>query len=152
MLNTKEEKKRKSLHGRNIVIAAIGGALCAAFIFVCAGIVQNMEKIQSLERELNDVKYTYSTIDKQIEDTASQVFAVKNEQERQKTEEENKHETTDNSENLGIYTVEYGDTLWGICQKHYGSADMINSVMAINAIENMDTLYVGEKIVLPEKK
>lgn len=152
VLNTKEEKKKKSVYGRKIVFAAIGGAVCAAFIFVCVGIVQNMEKIQNLERELNDVKYTYSTIDKQIEDTASQVFAVKNEQEREKTEEQGKQEEKSISENIGIYTVEYGDTLWGICRKHYGSADMINSVMEINAIENMDTLYVGEKIVLPEKK
>lgn len=40
----------------------------------------------------------------------------------------------------------------GNMRNNYVAADMINSVMEINAIENMDTLYVGEKIVLPEKK
>ena len=65
---------------------------------------------------------------------------------------ENEKEETKEDKNLdsaAIYTIQYGDTLWSICDSYYGSPEMIVSVMEINSITDIDKLYVGERIVLP---
>ena len=54
-----------------------------------------------------------------------------------------------NLDSATIYTIQYGDTLWSICDNYYGSPEMIVSVMEINSITDIDKLYVGERIVLP---
>ena len=38
------------------------GAICAAFVFMCVKMVNNMDRIQTLEKEITDVKYSYETI------------------------------------------------------------------------------------------
>lgn len=162
VLNAKEDIKRKSKNGKYAAMTVFTGAICAAFVFMCVNMVSNMDRIQNLEKEITDVKYSYQSINTQIENTAEQVFAVKaQEEEQRKKEEENTvkeqekkqdKEQTEKDKNLdsaAIYTIQYGDTLWSICDNYYGSPDMITSVMEINAITDIDKLYVGERIVLP---
>ena len=45
-------------------------------------------------------------------------------------------------------TVEKGDTLWGIAEKHLGSGTKYKQLAAINNISNPDLIYVGQKIYL----
>lgn len=49
----------------------------------------------------------------------------------------------------GYYIVQPGDSLRGICYKIYENYTMINALCEINAIEDQDYIYVGQKIVLP---
>ncbi len=158
VLNAKEDSKRKSKNGKYAAMTVFTGAICAAFVFMCVNMVNNMDRIQTLEKEITDVKYSYETINTQIESKAEQVFAVKAQEEEQKRKEEqslkdeNAKEETKEDKNLdsaAIYTIQYGDTLWSICDSYYGSPEMITSVMEINSITDIDTLYVGERIVLP---
>lgn len=158
VLNAKEDSKRKSKNGKYAAMTVFTGAICAAFVFMCVNMVNNMDRIQTLEKEITDVKYSYETINTQIESKAEQVFAVKAQEEEQKRKEElslmaeNEKEETKKDKNLdsaAIYTIQYGDTLWSICDNYYGSPEMIVSVMEINSITDIDKLYVGERIVLP---
>ena len=125
--------------------------------------IKNMDRIQTLEKELGDVKYSYENLNSQIENTAAQVFAVKVQEEKAAEEEKKKNEETEKPadeqdrqlkpdyEIGGIYTIKYGDTLWGICNDFYGSPEMLTSVMEINGITDVDMLFAGERIVLPQK-
>lgn len=45
-------------------------------------------------------------------------------------------------------TVEKGDTLWNIAEKHLGSGVKYKQLAAINGIPNPDRIYVGQKIYL----
>ena len=163
VLNSKEEIKQKSKSGRNAAIATVTGAMCAAFLFMSVSMIKNMDRIQTLEKELGDVKYSYENLNSQIENTAAQVFAVKVQEEKAAEEEKKKNEETEKPadeqdrqlkpdyEIGGIYTIKYGDTLWGICNDFYGSPEMLTSVMEINGITDVDMLFAGERIVLPQK-
>ena len=161
VLNAKEDSKRKSKNGKYAAMTVFTGAICAAFVFMCVNMVSNMDRIQNLEKELTDVKYSYETINTQIESKAEQVFAVKVQEEEEKRKEEqlaaaeeekNQDKKDNNLDSAAIYTIQYGDTLWSICDNYYGSPEMITSVMEINSITDIDKLYVGERIVLPEAK
>ena len=157
VLNGKEETKAKARQGRYMAFTAVSGVLCAAFIFMCVSMVQNMGRIKALEAELTDVKFTYSDINSKIEDTAAQVFAVKTmEQEKEQREKEaaeaeakKLEEEKQNQETGDKYIIQYGDTLWDICNRHYGSPEMLTTVMAVNNLTDKDKLWVGQEITLP---
>lgn len=48
----------------------------------------------------------------------------------------------------GTYTVEKGDTLWGIAEKHLGSGSKYKQLATINNIPNPNLIYVGQVIKL----
>lgn len=47
------------------------------------------------------------------------------------------------------YTVKAGDTIMGICKKHYGDTSKCNEVIAYNNIKDENFLYIGQQIKLP---
>ncbi len=47
------------------------------------------------------------------------------------------------------YVVKSGDTIMSICKSYYGNASKYNEVIALNALEDADKLYVGQEIKLP---
>lgn len=47
------------------------------------------------------------------------------------------------------YTVKHGDTLWGICRKHYGKGSLYPKLARYNHIKNANIIYSGQKIKLP---
>lgn len=48
-----------------------------------------------------------------------------------------------------VYMIKQGDTLAKICMQYYGSLSKIGEVCERNQIENKDSIYYGQKIVLP---
>ena len=155
VLRSKAEYKAKARHGRYMALSMVSGALCLAFLFICVNMLQNMDRINALEAELNNVKFTYDDINSRIDDTAAQVFAVKTmeKEAREKEEEQKLEEERLKEEEKEIsghrYIIQYGDTLWDICNRYYGSPEMITVVMEANSISSRDELWVGEEIVLP---
>ena len=47
------------------------------------------------------------------------------------------------------YTIKRGDTLGAISLKFYNTKKNVKKIMALNKIENEDTIYAGQKIKLP---
>lgn len=60
------------------------------------------------------------------------------------------------AEDLHIYTVQSGDTLWSIVKNYYGYnndtdiANKINEIVEFNDLGNPNLIYVGEHITLKE--
>lgn len=47
---------------------------------------------------------------------------------------------------VGIYVVQYGDTLWKIAKKYYTTVDNLAN---INNIEDPNVLHIGQKLIIP---
>lgn len=59
------------------------------------------------------------------------------------------HMTSVESSGYTLYTVRRGDTLWGISRK-FGTS--INSIVALNGIENPNLIYAGEVFKIPSAR
>jgi len=51
----------------------------------------------------------------------------------------------------GNYIIKNGDTLWAICRKHYGDASLVSKLAAYNDIKNVNLIYTGNTLTLPDK-
>jgi LysM repeat protein len=49
------------------------------------------------------------------------------------------------------YIVNTGDTLGSICRKVYGNSSLSSKLASYNNIKNVNLIYVGQKIKLPDK-
>ncbi|MCC8028423.1 MAG: LysM peptidoglycan-binding domain-containing protein [Lachnospiraceae bacterium] len=49
----------------------------------------------------------------------------------------------------GYYTVQAGDSLLSISQSVYNTTSMVEEICALNGIEDMDRIYVGQTLQLP---
>lgn len=52
-------------------------------------------------------------------------------------------------ENVKYYTVEKGDTLYGICRKLYGNTNNLEVIMELNSLENPDSIAYGNTLIVP---
>ena len=48
-----------------------------------------------------------------------------------------------------IYTVNAGETLYGICWSHYSSLSHLEEICRINHLTNVDRILAGQKLILP---
>lgn len=51
--------------------------------------------------------------------------------------------------NYNIYTVEDGETLYGICFKLYDSVKFIDEICRVNALADENSIYAGQKLLVP---
>ncbi|MCC8081222.1 MAG: LysM peptidoglycan-binding domain-containing protein, partial [Lachnospiraceae bacterium] len=49
----------------------------------------------------------------------------------------------------GYYTVQAGDSLLSISQSIYNTSEKVEEICALNGIEDMDMIYVGQTLLLP---
>lgn len=49
------------------------------------------------------------------------------------------------------YTVQKGDTLWGIARRHYGQGSLAQRLAAYNGIGNANVIFPGQVVTLPDK-
>lgn len=60
-----------------------------------------------------------------------------------------KPETPEAQESTGMYTVQRGDTLWGIAQKHYGYGVKYKRIMEANGMKST-VIRAGMKLKIPK--
>ena len=48
-----------------------------------------------------------------------------------------------------IYIVGEGETLYGICWKHYDSLEHMTEICRLNQLKNVDRILAGQKLILP---
>ncbi len=53
-------------------------------------------------------------------------------------------------DSYSTYTVKSGDTLMGICKRHYGTTTKYQEVMRYNGLSDSNVLYIGQEIKLPD--
>ncbi|MBP3469376.1 MAG: LysM peptidoglycan-binding domain-containing protein [Lachnospiraceae bacterium] len=95
----------------------------------------------------------------QVPETTEDVVEVTTEEaaeiEEAASESVNAGETTESqniSEELTFpleYRIEKGDTLFGICRRYYGTVERVSAVCEYNQIEDQDSIFYGQTIVLP---
>lgn len=56
---------------------------------------------------------------------------------------------SDTKQEVNYYTVKAGDSLAGISNKLYNSANYITVIKKLNNIEDEDMIYIGQKLILP---
>jgi nucleoid-associated protein YgaU len=47
------------------------------------------------------------------------------------------------------YTVEPGDTLWGIAERFYGDGSKYQAIADASSVENPDLIYPGQVLTIP---
>ncbi|MCI1958723.1 MAG: LysM peptidoglycan-binding domain-containing protein [Clostridia bacterium] len=156
LLNKKEATKQRLKNGKYATIAFVSAVVCAAFAFMGTNLVRNMDKINILESELGQMKVSYNQMSKKVENTANEVIATKavfsqknGEDKEDNTENKSENKNEDEKKPLGEYTLQYGDTLWDLCHRFYGSENKLPDILAANNLSENDILYVGQKIIIP---
>jgi LysM repeat protein len=48
-----------------------------------------------------------------------------------------------------LYTVKSGDTLFKISEMFYGSGNHYNDIAAVNGIQNVNLIHVGQQLTIP---
>lgn len=69
--------------------------------------------------------------------------------EQPKASEQSQTEAAETSTEPKYYVIEQGDTLAKISWKIYNTRDMVGKICEINNIEDVDKIFVGQKILLP---
>ena len=52
-------------------------------------------------------------------------------------------------EDYRVYQVAQGETLYGICFKEYGNISRLPEILAANGLENVDSIYAGQELLIP---
>lgn len=124
---------------------------------------QNNQKIQSVfqQQEIKDTAENSATEEKGDDAQATDTKAEKTTemlQERNEeaaTEEQTESSNQDKAQETwnsigGYYTVRRGDTLAGISKKLYHSYNYIEIIAEANGIENIDEIYPGQVLEIPQ--
>jgi len=151
VLNKKAEENKRFKNGKYAVYTLVTAAVCAAFIVMGSNILSGMDKISSLETQLTQMRVSYNEMSKKLDDTTGKILETKAVFDQQ-TAKENVSESrtgTDRRAPIGEYTLQYGDTLWDISRRFYGTENRISDILTANNISENDTIYAGQKIIIP---
>lgn len=135
-----------------------------AMVILVVGItmMSNNEKIQDIQKSLETLAQNAATSltaesdENQATEEPQVSFAPETTKEPESTAEntlvnDEAEVSTDNVNVVEYYVVKEGDTLAGISMKLYDSVNMVDKICEINSIENEDSLYIGQKLYLPQE-
>ncbi|MEE1086362.1 MAG: LysM peptidoglycan-binding domain-containing protein [Schaedlerella sp.] len=142
---------------------------CLVLIIIVMGVVMvnNFDKMRSVQTALNDIMHGSETVtmdEETVEANANIVSAeFSDENEKVQMEEEQESVTgvqegeedesaqgdSDINGSDGVYVVEAGDTLAIISRKMYGDISHVDNICAMNGLEDGNLIYVGQKLLLP---
>lgn len=145
VLNKKEDKKKHIKNMKYLAFGSMTACIIAVMLVMGINLFNNIEKITLLENELEDIKLAYEN----MKDSISSEIETKMVFELQKKEPEEAQNIEEDIP-LGEYTIQYGDTLWDICERFYGSQDRLSDILNANNISDSDTIYAGEKLIIPK--
>ena len=168
---TKEAQEQKRV--LNLLVGLCAVLFIVSFI-VGAGLIQNQDRISTLEHQFLVLSASYKNLAQQLtrENTAS-VFregiepGSNNGSENAGVTQENGSLTPQPTKSLEptlslptvtptpvpeTYTIRDGDTLNSISMRFYGTSDMVSRIMEYNGITDPDLIVSGRKIGLPPNK
>lgn len=163
--HTPEHKMLQLMYGASAVLAA-------AVLVIGVTMLDNHDKMQDMETTLNDISdkvseaseqpTTVETLPGNMEKSSNE--EMKEELKRQEPKEvskpsaasEDKEDTKEDEipavktqKEVTYYTVKAGDTLAAISLKKYHTMSMVKKIQELNAIDDEDKIYEGQKILLP---
>lgn len=98
---------------------------------------------QQLEETTTGSYLTINTNDNRIQTQTQTQGQV------EETQKETEAATQANVTSYEVHVVEKGESLLTISRKYYGDNSMIEEIMELNDIDDMDKIYIGQKIKLP---
>lgn len=165
-VNAKSKKEETTPNESSRFTPFLYAASCVlAIVILVVGItmMSNNEKIQDIQKSLetlaNNVAGSLSM--ETGENTVTEVPEVSitpeesagplETEESTVVDEQEVEVSSDHVDIVEYYVVKEGDTLAGISMKLYDSVNMVEKICEINSIENEDSLYIGQKIYLPQE-
>ena len=164
---TKKEKITENEKENSKFTPFLYAASCVlAIVILVVGItmMSNNEKIQDIQKSLETLAQSVAgtltdNTEEIVDDTAEPTEALEEQvpEETENTEGQAviNDEVEVNSDHVDLvesYVVKEGDTVAGISMKLYDSVNIVEKICEINSIENEDSLYIGQKIYLPDEQ
>jgi LysM repeat protein len=164
---TKEAQEQKRVV--NLLVGLCAVLFIVSFI-VGAGLIQNQDRISTMERQLLQLSASYRNLTMQLSrDNTEPVFAGEDEQsinngledmisENGNISPQPTNTDTPTAEPLPTlpleplpesYTVRDGDTLNSISIRFYGTSEMVSRIMEYNGITDPNLIVTGSRIELP---
>lgn len=157
---------------------AVATMLLIFAMIIGMNMMNNSEKINSVDNTINSIATTISQIGKAIipndynkdydntqetsDTNAVSVMKLQGEVETETTlvdatkEDEQPNDNVDtntekvtSSEQMRIHTVKQGETIIAICKMYYGSDDKKTVLLQANNLNEDDKIYVGQELVIP---
>lgn len=159
-------KKKKNLRSKSVFRSPvyIGCGIAAALVFIYG--IHTLELFQGDDKTqtvFDQQKITDMKTDSEEGKTESNTQAGSNEEtgtssdtnaNNEETQTESSEETQETQETWnaigGYYTVKRGDTLAAISKEMYHSYNYIEKIAEANGIENVDEIYPGQILELPQ--
>lgn len=104
------------------------------------------DEVEDVSKQDNDSAEAGQASLAEIEEKASHAEA--NEDKTSKTSALEQGDSNENGSD-GVYIVEEGDTLAIISRKMYGDISQVDSICAMNGLEDGNLIYIGQKLLLP---
>lgn len=147
MVNNFDKMKSVQLALDNMRQEASGDVVKEDAVETGAGVtVVVSDEAENVSKQDNDSAEAGQASLEKTEDKASQ--AEVNEDKTGKTTALEQGDSNENGSD-GVYIVEEGDTLAIISRKMYGDISQVDSICAMNGLEDGNLIYIGQKLLLP---
>jgi len=166
LTNVYAKETREQKRVLNLLVGLCAVLFIVSFV-VDAGLIQNQDRISSLEQQLAQLDTSYRNLTQQAGNNTTPVFSTNP---TNTPEPDNVNQVSDSltPQPTGSpkptekpsptvtptpvpkdYTIRDGDTLNSISMKFYGTSDMVSLIMEYNGITDPNLIVSGKKIDLP---
>jgi nucleoid-associated protein YgaU len=150
---------------------ASSAAMLALALMLCRALYINYQKMNELEAALAVVREDDAVSGIAVEGVAGNIYKMPDTETANETDPVNEDTGTEPAQvdalsgtdpegiyenaadiylEQGYYVVQQGDSLAGICRKIYQTTDIMARICEANNIENADSIYVGQQLILPQ--
>ncbi len=159
------DEKHSGSSVARIVIIIVGIVVLAFFIYKVASLSGQVSKLneqittyQTMETEYEQLKLDNLSLTEQVEDLQAQLGGgTADETSGQTSTDTTSGETTttggsttaSSSSGTRTYTVQAGDTYWGIATKMYGNGAYYDRILDANGLSENDTIREGMTLTIP---
>lgn len=173
IIQEKEEMRQRRKN--SVFLYGISSFMAVVVLVIGINLLNSYEKMKKFDTSLSNIALEISNIsekEKSIQTSDNSVSVNKisgdvypTEAETESTESRSTQSQTEQSQTekqaesaemvkeadaaQTTYIVKKGDTIMSICKKYYGNTEKLNEIIAVNNIEDVNKLYIGQEIKLP---
>lgn len=109
----------------------------------------NVTTEEVMQEQTQAVQETDVTAEPETEQTVQTEATTQSTTTQSTTTQEPEISVVMNDQTPVYYTVQEGDTISSISMKMYQSSKYVEEIVSANALENEDSIYIGQKILIP---